>query len=102
MNDPVPPVLNPPPLPRRGARGWCVFLAVLLAPAVVMGLVARSSDAQGVVLFVGGSASALVWGIWLAQRIWAQQGWIARLIMAGVFIAVLFSVKAVLCLFCRT
>jgi hypothetical protein len=97
MNDPVPPASTPPPLPRRSARGWWVFLAVLLAPAVIMGLAARSSDAQSVVLFAGGGASALFCGIWLAHRLCAKQGWVARLIMTVVFTAVLFPVNAVLC-----
>src|SRR6266498_18976 len=97
MNDAVPPALPPVPPPRRGAWGWWVFLAALLAPAVIMALMARSSDAQGVVLGLGGGASALFCGIWLALRLFAGRAWALQVFMAVVFTAVLFPVSAVLC-----
>jgi hypothetical protein len=63
-----------------------------------MALVARySSDAQSVVLFVGGGASALFCGIWLARRLFAGRGTALLMIMALVFTAVLFPVNLVLC-----
>jgi hypothetical protein len=97
MNDTLPPALPPAPPPRRGAWGGWIFLAVLLAPAVIMALVARSSDAQGVVLSVGGGASALYCGIWLARRLFAGRAWALQVLMAIIFIVVLFPVSMVLC-----
>lgn len=97
MNDAVPPVLTPAPSSRPGAWGWWVFLAALLAPAVIMALVARSSDAQGIVLFAGGGASALFCGIWLARRLFAGRAWALQVLMAIIFTAVLYPVSAVLC-----
>jgi hypothetical protein len=70
---------------------------VLLAPAVIMALVARSSDAQGIVLAAGGGASALFCGIWLARRLFAGRAWALQVLMAIIFSAVLFPVSAVLC-----
>ena len=97
MNEERPPVLIPAPRPRRGAWGWWIFLAAMLAPALVMTLVARSQDAQGIVLVAGGGASALFCGIWLALRLFGGHGLVLRVIMALVFIVVLFPVNAVLC-----
>ena len=71
---------------------------MLLAPAVVMGLVARSdSDALGVVLVLGGGASAVFCGVWLVRRLFAEHGITLQVFMSVAFTAILFAVNAVLC-----
>ena len=97
MNDAVPPFLNPPPLPRHSARGWWIFLAVLLAPPVIMALVARSEDAQNVVSTAGSGASALFCGFWLARRLHIKRGILFQVLMGVVLAPALYGVSLVLC-----
>ena len=97
MNDEAPPKLNPVPTPRHGAWAWWVFIGVLLAPPLLMALVARSEDAQGAVLTLGAGASAMYCGIWLARRLFAARGITLQVVMAVVFFMMLFPVSVVLC-----
>ena len=97
MSDEAPPVSEPAPPPQRGARAWWIFVGVLLAPPLIMALVARSSDAQGAVLILGAGASALFCGIWLARRLFAQRESGFQFLMAFVFSVVLYPVSVVLC-----
>ena len=68
MND-----INPPPIPVPARFNWLIFLAVLLAPALLTVLTvllgAKSGDTAPTVAFFGGGAAGIVCGIMLGRRL---------------------------------
>lgn len=69
--------------------GWWIFFAVLMAPAVLTLLAAKSQDLWPVFTFAGSGVAGLYCGFWLAIR---QCRTIPGKVLFGLILAVVFAV----------
>ena len=88
---------DPPPVPSdassagpgKARGGWWFFFAVLVAPAVLTLLAAKSEDLWPVFTFAGSGVAGLYCGFWLAIR---QCRTIPGKVLIGLILAVVFTV----------
>lgn len=97
MSDPSNPPPLPPDVPSTGqpakARGsWWLFFAVLMAPALLTLLTAKSEDLWPPFTFPASGLAGLFCGFWLAFR---QCRTMPGKILLGLILAVVFTVVSV-------